>query len=141
MRERERERERETPIPRALFYISAVTSNIVTIKTTETREVQIGLKHDGSLMDTYNLPKCGSDQTIHLVSYKYHQLHCHFADDCSSVHEEPLLPDEGFHLHHMCSMQQQCRNLSFPLRSEAQRKSTNAIMIKYKCIGKYQSKL
>lgn len=119
-------------------YIISVTANIVTIKTRETREVQIGLKHDGSLMDTYNLPKCGksgSNQTIHLVSYKYHQLQCHFAGDCSSVHEEPLLPDEVFHLHQMCSMQQQCENLSFPLRSEAQRKSTNAMMIRYECIA------
>lgn len=115
-----------------------IHADVVEIQTTEIREFQIGLSN---LTDTEKILKCGNEQTIHLVSYKYHQLKCRFVDDCSSVHEEPLLPEEVFYLHQMCSLQQQCRIFSFPLRSKAQRNRTNSIIIRYECIGKYQRKL
>lgn len=119
------------------LYIILFIADGVAIKTTEIREIRFGLKRDGSLIDTKNIPQCGSHKIIHLVSYKYQLLQC-FYDSyfCSSVHEEPLLPDEKFHLHQMCSLQRQCRNLSFPHRAEAQRNKAPSIIIRYECIGK-----
>lgn len=116
----------------ALIAVSAIA---FAIQTPETREIKIGLERDGNLINTEDIPRCGSDSIIHLVSYKYHQLDCLFAFFfCSSVRKDPLLPEEEFHLHQMCSMQHQCRNLSFPLRSEVERSRTNSIIIKYECI-------
>lgn len=116
------------------IHILFVSAGAVAIKTTEIRKIQIGLKSDGSLIDSEFVPKCGPDQKIHLVSYMNHELQCNFTDGCSSVFEEPLRPAEAVHLHQMCSMKEKCTNLSFSLRSEIQEKRSNSIIIRYECV-------
>ena len=125
-----------TSFDRKYFIFSAVHTYGSVIKTIEFKEIYIGLNADGSLTEPKTVPHCRSDQKILLISYAYHQLQCRFDHDCVSTHIEPLLPAEESLLHHMCSMRQECTYLSFPLRSDTQKNTTNSIAIKYECIGK-----
>ena len=105
-------------------------------KTLETRELHIALDTDGHLLNPSKIPSCSNGEKILLKTYEYEYAECDYIDECVFSNKEPFLPRETLRLHEMCSFQDICRNFSFLSRTSLQKSRTNAMFVKYQCIGK-----
>ena len=97
--------------------------------------MKIGINDDGSLIDASGVPNCGSGRKLHLMSYRYCQIECSFGQ-CLPTFETSFSSKAELLLHERCSMQRECTHLSFPLRSALQKNQTNAVCLKFQCLGK-----
>ena len=105
-------------------------------KTLETRELHIALDTNGHFVDPSKIPSCCNGEKILLETYQYEYADCDYIDECVFSNKEQLLPREKLRLHEMCSFQDICRNFSFISRTSLQKSRTNAVLVKYQCIGK-----
>lgn len=103
--------------------------------TLETRELHMALDTDGLLLNPSKIPSCSNGEKILLKTYEYEYAECDYIDECVFSNKEHLLAREKLRLHEMCSFQDICRNLSFLSRTNQQKSRTNAVHIKYQCIG------
>ena len=98
--------------------------------------MNIEINLDGSLTRASDVPNCDRDGKIHLVSYQYCQIERSFGR-CQSSFETRFSSEAELLFHERCSMQSECTNLSFPLRTAYEKNKTNAVCLKYQCIGKF----
>lgn len=117
-----------------LFSVSLASCPM--IKNLYTRELYIGLDEDGRLLDTSKVPSCENGENILLKSYSYKYAECSYSEDCDFPYSVEFSPKGKLKLHEMCSLQTNCRNLSFPCRDSFRKNKTNAVLIRYQCIGK-----
>ena len=98
--------------------------------------MKIEINLDGSLTHASGVPNCGSGRKIHLMSYRYCQIECSFGR-CQSTFDTRFSSEAEILFHERCSMQRECTNLSFPLRTTSEKNQTNAVCLKHQCIGKF----
>ena len=116
-------------------FFPAQVANCAAGPTTETRDMTISINLDGSLKHAFRVPNCGSGR-IQLMSYQYCQTECSFSQ-CQSTFKTNFSSEAAFLFHERCSMQRECTNLSFPSRTTLQKNQTNAVCVKYQCLGKF----
>ena len=119
-----------------VHFFPAHVAYCLAVPTTDTRDMKIPLNPDGSLIHVSDVPNCGSGRKIHLMSYRYCQIECSF-DQCNSTFETAFSPEAELLFHERCSMQSECTNLCFSLRTDLQKNQTNAVCLKYQCLGKF----
>lgn len=103
----------------------------------EKREVTVFFNSYGTLVDSSFVPKCESGGKINLLEYSYGQLDCPSvsADECTTVRNDELLPEEELLLHKECSHRNVCTTLRYPTRLATLENKLNAMTIKFQCIG------
>ena len=94
------------------------------------------VKEKGDLQNPLDAPTCDAGQRIELISYIYQKKECTPDLLCAIIHEESFTPEAEINLHEMCSLQQNCPELTFPYRSDVQKNKTDAVLLRYRCLGK-----
>ena len=94
------------------------------------------LKENGDLQIPLDAPNCDAGQKIELISYIYQKKECTPDLLCAIIHEEQFTPEAEINLYEICSLQENCPELTFPLRSGLQKNKTDAVRLRYRCLGK-----